>query len=137
MILVNKSLYYIFFQNLYHYQHERLQRRELMRLTWTTKHRFSSFYNYCCLFFAQAHKEGNDLGWQGNFSLKSANRYPQIVGIVPQLQIYNFFFVCLSAKLNPQIFKIFLQIANLHFLQKLHNSVSNLQVVLLTDFYVM
>ena len=27
-------------KDLYHYKHERFQRRELMRLTWTTKHRW-------------------------------------------------------------------------------------------------
>ena len=27
-------------QELYHFKHERLQRRDLMRLTWTTKHRW-------------------------------------------------------------------------------------------------
>jgi large subunit ribosomal protein L42 len=27
-------------ENLYHFKHERLQRRDLMRLTWTTKHRW-------------------------------------------------------------------------------------------------
>ena len=28
-----------FLQDLYHFDHERFQRRKLMRLTWTTKHR--------------------------------------------------------------------------------------------------
>ena len=31
-------------KELYHFKHERFMRRDLMRLTWTTKHRYDRFF---------------------------------------------------------------------------------------------